>query len=200
MRKAAVLVLVSALGALVGAAITYWAVSADGLPQGWIDAGSLPVKGDSTAVGFSTEVFMTSDLPLPDITSLTVKARFLRTPDNRTDTALFGYVAEVVSAQLDLAKVPDRYKTEHAIETGRGPATRNPIEQSIHRAHMTFNLLDEDRFVLLTVEGQSHSIRSGEAQTLQGLASEHVPATVARRVAALEPRLVIDVCESCLDR
>lgn len=197
MRKIALLVAVSAFSALVGATITYWAVSARNVPTGWIDAGPLLVKGDSAAVTFSNEVFTASDLPMPDIIELKVKARFLPTPDDRADATLFGYVAQLVSAPLDLARVPDRYKVKRTFETGRGPAVLNPIEQSIHRAHMTFDLLDKDRFVLLTVEGQTHYIRSGAAETLQGLASGHVPVAVARRVAALQPRLIVDACESC---
>ena len=72
---------------------------------------NLHTKGKHFGLGYDTSV-MFSDLPVPDIRSVTGKAKFME-PVGPGETTEVGYIIVVDMDPLDMSKVPWRCKEEN---------------------------------------------------------------------------------------
>src|SRR5437899_874289 len=69
---------------------------------------AVATEAQNFGIGYSTDAVFT-DLPMPEINSVSGKAKFLDSVSPGQTTKL-GYIINVEMAALDLAKTPQRYK------------------------------------------------------------------------------------------
>ena len=154
-----------------------------------------PAEGQG--ISYSTEVFVISDLPSPEIRKLDGEAKFIDGDNAQTTGAQLGYKVVVDVGSVDLSKVPKKYLLEKPVNVGRTTITQLPINQVSHDIHFEFTLKDKDGFNLLEARSEPHTLESGKTNTFQGIAIKLVPAPIAARTAGIVFRMGVDRCISC---
>jgi hypothetical protein len=115
---------------------------------------------------YNTSVIF-SDLPMPDIKSISGKAKFVDDAGPGQSTEL-GYIMSVEMSGIDLAKVPQRYKQEKKEIMNGYEITTLPIEQAYYAIEFDFDLKNQDGFLLQTVHAKDlPSLASGTKNTFQ---------------------------------
>jgi len=136
---------------------------------------------------------MLADLPLPEVTAVSIRAKFL--PGTEGGLAL-GYVAQISVKPLDTSKIPERYRSDHVFMADKR-VTVPALKETVHAVHLDLELRDGDGFLLATVAGPSHPLESGRLSTFQ----DQVPCTLkpleARRVKNIRYNISIESCSSC---
>ena len=98
-------------GSLVVGGVAGWWFHARQLmsiSDAWYEVNPIPLKGEGSGLGYSSEALFNSDIPLPEITSATAKMKFLPSQDGRG--YMLGYVATIEIANLDATKIPEKYR------------------------------------------------------------------------------------------
>jgi len=161
----------------------------------WIEV-TVPLKGNNSGIAYTTDALFNSDIPLPDITGVKVKAKFVRSLAGGSNVTV-GYLAQVDIAKLNPSKIPDKYKTKKTVTSKSGEWTTEPLKEVVYAAHFRFSLLDKDGFTLAQVEGPNHYLSSGQSNTLQEIVNQPIAPDIAQRAAKIVGELSIDKCVSC---
>lgn len=164
-----------------------------GLSREWIPL--TKPESNRRGIGYSFESLFASDISLPEVTSISGKAKLVE----GTDAAGFGvgYVTEVSINPLDLSKVPEEYKEDRVEMIDGHEVKALGITQVTFQATLTFLLKDADGFVLKEVVSESHFIESGKTNRLQSIAPGSISNSLASRVKAIDVKLNIEKCVIC---
>jgi len=185
---------------LLGAISGYWFRGHQGtkLEDRWIVVTEPESDRDYSFVSFSADALFESDIPLPDITSLVVRAKFLsKAGSEKSKPYAIGYVSEVSVADLDISKIPEEYKQSKTEQHRSGPLTYLPLEQVVYEVRFTFALLDKDGFKITQVEGPREFLESGKNNVFQDASVETVSLDEARKTSKVKPHLTVLRCVSC---
>jgi hypothetical protein len=164
------------------------------LSEKWIEMYELPLAGDNSSIGYSSEALFKSDIKLPDIEKFNIKLKFVKPREKVKDRLSLGYIANISIKNLDTNKIPEKYRKKREIFKG---FSLDPLEEVTYEVHLTFDLFDKDGFKLIVLTSPKNSIVSGKINELQELAEGTVPIDLAKRTYSIKPRLSIDRCISC---
>ena len=183
-----------ALALMIGAALLFALQRTLGhhISTNWMD---LTKDKDTGKYGLSMDV-MVSDLPVPPITSIQGRAKFIDL--GASNNVRLGYKIIVIAGALDKSKIPQKYLVAKPIDVGDGKIiTQLPIEETDHEVHFTFVLKDQDGFKLLELQSEPHNLQSGKSNTFQGMATSAIPISIASRAHAITYQMSIDKCSTC---
>ncbi|MCI0560510.1 MAG: hypothetical protein MN733_18645 [Nitrososphaera sp.] len=147
----------------------------------------------SPGYGFSPEALFDVDIKLPDIKTLTGKAKFIDEPGR----IRLGYLITVVVEKLDLTKLPEKYRKERKVKTKAGEFTVVPSEQVFYAVRFEFTFRDKDNFALFTIKSPIHDLSSGKENQFQSIVEEPIPYNVAVRTSEIMFSMSIDKCLTC---
>jgi hypothetical protein len=147
-------------------------------------------------ISYATDAIFT-DLPMPDIKSLSGKAKFIDGA-GRGEATEFGYIVTVEMADLELAKVPDRYKKTEKDTINGYEVTTEPLKQAYYKVEWEFQFKDKDGFLLGKYKAlEEISLVSGQTNVFQGKLQDKIPYDTAIRVHQIEIYPAIVKCHSC---
>jgi hypothetical protein len=147
-------------------------------------------------ISYATDAIFT-DLPMPDIKSVSGKAKFVDAA-GRGEPTEFGYIVTVEMADLDLAKVPDRYKKTEKDTINGYEVTTEPLKQAYYKVEWEFQFKDKDGFLLGEYKAPEEiSLVSGKTNVFQGKLQDKIPYDTAIRVHQIEIYPAIVKCHSC---
>jgi hypothetical protein len=191
MRRTLVIVVAVLLGICIGAVAPY--IFPRHIDTSWR---TVITEQKHFGVTYNTSVVF-SDLPMPDIKSVSGRAKFVDGAEPGQSTEL-GYIMNVEMSGLDLAKVPQRYKEEKREMINGYEITTAPVEQSYYAIEFDFDLKDKDGFVLHTVHAKDlPSLISGTKNTFQAKIEEPIPYATAIKVQEIVVRPSIVKCHTC---
>jgi hypothetical protein len=140
------------------------------------------------------ELFL--DLPMPDIKSVSGKAKFIN-PVGKGEATEFGYIVNMEMASLDLAKVPEHYKKSQPME-GNSGFVRPPLTQASYEVEWEFQFKDKDGFLIGKYKSpEEQPLTSGQTNVFQGKLQDKIPYDEAVRVHQVEIYPLIVKCYSC---
>lgn len=149
-------------------------------------------------ISYTSEAIFT-DLPMPDIKSVSGKAKFIE-GESANDNEL-GYIISVDMADLDFSKVPQKYKESHdktALANGFTMETP-PLTNANYKIEWEFILKDNDGFTLQKLRtGEPTYLVSGKTTVFQGKVAEKILRNVALKVRQIDLHPEIMSCESCI--
>ena len=138
-------------------------------------------EAETFGIGYSTDAVF-SDLPMPEVKSVSGKAKFLESVGPGQSTEL-GYIINVDMAPLDLARTPQRYKEQKKEMINGIETTTVPITQAYYAIEFHFDLKDSDGFVLQTLHAKDlPSVRSGTESTFQAKIEQPISYSTAIKV------------------
>jgi hypothetical protein len=109
---------------------------------------------------YTNEALFDSDIPLPDIKSVSGKTKF-RTGREKPSELEAGYVLEFDIDKLDKTKLPEKYRKPTVGQSKQGEYTIEPVEEVTYSANFRFTLQDKDHFDLQEVQSEAQYIQSG---------------------------------------
>ena len=153
-------------------------------------------EAETFGIGYSTDAVF-SDLPMPEVKSVSGKAKFLDSVGPGQSTEL-GYIINVDMAPLDLAKTPQRYKERKKEMINGVEATTEPITRAYYAIEFNFDLRDNDGFVLQTLQAKDlPSLASGTKNTFQAKIEQPIPYNTAIKVHDILVQPSIVKCHTC---
>lgn len=158
----------------------------------------ITIPEENISQSYSSVAVFTSDIPLPDINSITAQVKFVDPPISITEVSI-GYLVKIEIEALDLESVPDNYREEQSISSSGGRYTILPISEVNYAVSFTLTLKDEDGFTLETVTGPEHSIRSGQVNEIQDMTESNLAFVISSRVAEIELNMTVLECQTCRD-
>lgn len=154
----------------------------------------LTIDPGSRGYGFSSfEALFDADIKLPDIKTLTGKAKFI----DESGHIRFGYLVTVVVEKLDLAKLPENYRKERTHKAKGGEFTILPPDQVVYEMHFEFTFKDKDNFVLFTLKSPRDNLTSGKDNQFQRIVEVSIPYNIAVRTSDIVFSMSIDKCATC---
>jgi hypothetical protein len=180
--------LLAAVAAAVG---TYWfqARTINMSSTAWHDLTRAPADH---LVGFTGEALGGGDIPLPRITGLKGRWKFLE-----RDGTHFGYLITVSVDKLDKTKIPEKYKKTTTEDTKAGDFIIQPIEEVVYTGHFVFTFKDKDGFILLTLNSQPHDIISGRQNQYQAVIAQPLSQEISKLTHEAIFSINVDKCETC---
>src|SRR5438128_8141997 len=136
---------------------SHWFALSPPSPHGRVPSGNSVDVGAHVSVSYSDAAFVESHIPVPDMTALSAKAKFLPHSPSSGAGSPVGYIVTVSTDPLDKSKLPEKYKKEKVIPTKGGPMTVLPLEQATYEVYFMFRFLDRDGFELLTANSPKHN-------------------------------------------
>ncbi|MBK7492890.1 MAG: hypothetical protein KBF68_00335 [Nitrosomonas sp.] len=153
----------------------------------------------SSGIGYSYEVVVNSDLPLPE-GNLSGKYKFISAVTNsRSDELNFGYKVFADIKELDLQKIPQKYKTERKVTHLAGEFTVPPIKEVVYSVTFDFGLKDRDGFELVQLKSIPHRLYSGRINEFQNVVKYPISLELADRVSKTFVSMRIEKCNTCDD-
>ncbi len=177
------------VGAVLGAILVYLLLhrEVDSVPVEWHD-----LALDKAGPGFSTEA-VTADLPLPDMSNISGRAKFLDSAQSGEHHITLGYVVNVSVDHLKATSIPAKYKETRKL----GDLTLMPTTEVTYSIDLGFDLEDSDGFVLSSLSSGPLYLFSGKENVFQGIAKEPVQFDVAQRTKSIQMKVSIDKCVTC---
>ena len=177
----------------------HWFTLVQKAPERDAPAGSSVLVDDPAPVSFSSAVFVGSDIAPLSVKSVAGKAKFLSPASAPSGRCALGYTVQMVTAPLDLSKVPEKYKKERTISAKSGPITVLPIEQATYDVEFIFRFIDRDGFELLTVTSREHSVQSGKTSEIQAQTEPSIDSRVTSSVTSIAVHVHIKKCVTATD-
>jgi hypothetical protein len=111
-------VILCAVCFVLGVCLTRMYINFSSAPNGerWIKLSAEPLNGTGDIVTYSSDALFRSDIKLPEVTSLTGKAKFVK--DASQNAIKLGYVVDADIRALDKSKIPEQYQNPPAPEAG----------------------------------------------------------------------------------
>jgi hypothetical protein len=158
---------------------------------------NLHTKGKHFGLKYDPSVIF-SDLPVPDIRSVTGKAKFME-PVGPGETTEVGYIIVVDMDPLDMSKVPRRYKEETQEKINGVEVTKLAIDRADYEISFDFDLKDKDGFTLKTLHAKSTTeLESGTRNVFQAEVDEPIDFAMAIKVHDIWLHPSLDKCFTCL--
>lgn len=209
MRSSIKSIVLIAIGFIVGATGTALFLRPS-IPSSWFTlvqraslrdspTGSSILVEDPAPVSFSSAVIVASDIAPLKVKSVTGKAKFLSAASAPSDRWALGYIVKIVTAPLDLSKVPEKYKKERIISAKNGPITVLPIDQATYEVELIFRFLDRDGFELLTITSREHNVKSGRTSEIQAQTEPSFDSRVASSVTSIAIHVHVKKCLTATD-
>ncbi len=192
MRQTLAVIGALVLGILIGVGVPY--MFGHHVDTSWQ---TLLTKSESFGISYGGD-WIFSDLPMPEIRSVTGKAKFIDSIGPGQTTEL-GYIITVEMAALDLSKVPQRYKEEKKVLIDGYETTSLGIDQASYEIQFDFDLKDKDGFTLkiLHAEGLPPLV-SGTKNVFQAKVDEPIACETAAKLHNIWVYPIIKSCHTCL--
>jgi hypothetical protein len=161
---------------------------------------TLEIPSHDFGLGYAAEAIF-SDLPMPKISSVSGKYKFVASTLDRDQIRRFGYVIDVAMDRLELSKVPKRYlKEKKEIFNGVETTVKQFGESASYGISFVFKLKDKDGFELksLKSDGESKLVKSGKTTRFQSIIDQRIPQDIVDKTSMIELYSTIETCESCL--
>lgn len=205
-KHLAAIVVASVIGIVIGVAgavrfltprfPSQWLTLATAPADSGVPSGNSVNVGGRVSVSFSSAIITESDIPSPNITALSGRAKFLSQSSPSGSGAPLGYVISVSTDALDTSKLPEKYKKEKIIPVKGGALTTLPLKQATYEVYFVFRLLDRDGFQLLTINSPRHNIKSGKTTHLQAQTETIVTPGTASHTDEIALHMVVEKCLS----
>jgi hypothetical protein len=152
-----------------------------------------PVNSEEL-VTYSSDALFKSDIRLPKVVSLEGKAKFVKGTSSNSSDLKLGYVVDTEIAPLDVATVPDKYKTP----AGDNPEEKKPPLTAVsYDVVFYFILKDKDGFPLMKAASNKEPVHSGTSNHFQLFASSYIPYAVASNTKSIDMRMEAVRCITC---
>jgi len=193
--KKLIIVFLCILSAFIGGVVTYLFQKQQFIQDKWIEISDLPLKGEESGLGYSSEAFLKSEIQLPVVKNINAKVKFMEplAGKGKHSKLLLGYIVNIDIENFDTTKIPQKYREERK----EGNVIWEPLKQVFYSCHLEFTLFDKDGFKLIEVSGPTHSIESGKLNTLQDKAKKPIPFSIIKRTTKIKPYVTVDKCVSC---
>jgi hypothetical protein len=189
MKNKVMVFLALIVGIIIGLIVPH--IFYSGLNSSWQE---LRTKPKHFGVSYSAQAVF-NDLPMPEIKSVTGKAKFIENKDQNVE---LGFIINVDMAGLDMTKVPQRYKVEKDEDIEGFKITSMPIKKAYYEIEFVFDLKDKDGFTLQKLTAKDlHSLLSGTNNLFQAKI-EGVNYDAASKTHEIWVYPTITKCDSCL--
>lgn len=165
------------------------------LPDTWFEVPNVLANGEKGSVGYSSAAIFGVEIPLPELKSISSKAKFFDSRSGKKNAEL-GYIVSIDVEKLDISKLPEKYLKDRPVPNSTTWVIP-PLEQVIYEIHMEFILFDKDGFQLAHLSGPKHSIESGKINTFQDVVLKPISYEIAKRTTSIQPKVSIEKCLSC---
>ncbi len=186
----------TATNMLTSAFPSHWFTLVPPTSDSSVPTGNSVDVGTGPSISYSSSVIIDSDIAPPEVTALSGRAKFLSYNSENADPTAIGYVISVSTDSLDMARLPEKYKTERIIQTKQGPLTILPLEEATYEVYFVLSLLDRDGFELLAANSPKHNIRSGTTNQLQGQTDSLITSRFAAQTDKITLHMVVKKCLS----
>ncbi|MGD1010826.1 MAG: hypothetical protein ABR951_11845 [Candidatus Aminicenantales bacterium] len=153
---------------------------------------SFSSKGEQTPV-YSEGALAQKDLiPFPKIDNLNFKAKFFEPAGAAENSVSLSYIAEISVEKLEKKDLPERFSKK--FEESNTEWMYVPPDDVSYELSFKIAILDKDGFQIFSTDSPADIVRSGELNRVQNIATDKIPADIAKKAKAIKPVVVLKRC------
>jgi len=153
---------------------------------------SFSSKGEQTPV-YSEGALAQKDLiPFPKIDNLNFRAKFVEPAGAAEISVSLSYIAEISVEKLEKKDLPERFSKK--FEESNAEWMYVPPDDVSYEISFKIAILDRDGFQIFSADSPAETIRSGELNRVQNIATDKIPVDVAKRARAIKPVIILRRC------
>lgn len=155
-----------------------------------------PSNSDEKLISYSSDLLFRSDIKLPNVTSLTGRAKFVKNTVNNKPEIKLGYTIDADIAPLDVSALPEKYQQK---PQDKNAQSVKPLLDKVHYDVIFYFILkDRDGFPLMKVTSNKETVSSGTHNHFQLFANNYISQDIAANTDRITMRMEVIRCLSCI--